>query len=60
VLDELPFGLYIEIEGTVEAIREIEKLLAIGDLESVEETYPQLTIKYGDEINGIVEARFKK
>ncbi len=33
VLDELPFGLYMEIEGTVEAIVEAETLLQVQDLE---------------------------
>ncbi len=60
VLDELPFGLYMEIEGTVEAIGEAEKLLAIEDLEPEPRGYPRLTVKYGNLIGEVSEARFEK
>jgi adenylate cyclase class 2 len=59
VLDELPFGLYMEIEGTVEAIEKAEKLLGIEALEAVHETYPQLTAKFGKRNGEIMEARFE-
>lgn len=58
VLDELPFGHYMEIEGTEEAIRESETRLSLTDLETEYETYPALTLKFGDAENGIVVARF--
>ena len=58
VLDELPFGLFMEIEGDLEEIRETEILLGIKDLETVHETYPQLTVQFGRNVNGIIEARF--
>ncbi len=58
VLDKLPFGFYMEIEGTVEAIEKTEKLLGIENLEAVHETYPQLTAKFGRKNGELVEARF--
>ena len=60
VLDELPFGLFMEIEGQESAIREIEKKLAIKRLKTETETYPRLTWKHGFNNGGVVEARFKK
>jgi adenylate cyclase class 2 len=59
VLDELPFGLFMEIEGAAEAIPVVEKMLEIEDLPAVMETYPQLTFKHGAKINDMIEARFK-
>jgi len=59
VLDELPFGLFMEIEGPITAIREAEMLLDLDDrIEVVEETYPRLTARLGVEKNGVIEARF--
>ncbi len=60
VLDELPFGLYMEIEGTIEAIEKAEKLLRIEDLESELRGYPSLTLKFGKLKNDVATARFKK
>lgn len=60
VLDELPFGLYMEIEGTVEEIGAAEKLLAIEDLEPEPRGYPRLTVKYGKLVGEVSEARFEK
>ena len=60
VLDKLPFGLYMEIEGSVDAIRKVEKLLDIEDLPAVHETYPQLTAKLGKQNGQTIEARFEK
>ena len=59
VLDELPFGLYMEIEGAVEAIEKAEKLLGIEALETVHETYSQLTARFGRKNGEIIEARFE-
>lgn len=59
VLDELPYGYYMEIEGTVEAITAAEKILAIQDLESEPRGYPRLTVKLGKLVGEISEARFK-
>lgn len=58
VIDELPFGLYMEIEGSLTAIKEAEMLLDIEDLETENETYPRLTRKFGEEIDGIMCSRF--
>lgn len=59
VIDELPFGLFMEIEAAEKEIKRVEKLLAVEDVPAVMETYPSLTAKLGKNRNGIVEARFK-
>ncbi len=58
VLDELPFGQYMEIEGSMIAIAEAEMLLDIENLELENETYPRLTGRFGVQKEGIIEARF--
>jgi adenylate cyclase class 2 len=58
VIDELPFGLFMEIEGPETAIRKIELKLAIKGLRAEHATYPQLTERHGKSRNGIIEARF--
>ena len=60
VLDELPFGLYMEIEGTIEAIEKTEKKLGLKEIEREPRGYPRLTIKYGKTVNGIAEAKFER
>ena len=61
VLDEVPFGYYMEIEGPIEDIQKAEKLLKIKDLEPEARGYPRLTLKYGKLLkNGVYEARFEK
>ncbi|MFN0138508.1 MAG: class IV adenylate cyclase [Pyrinomonadaceae bacterium] len=60
VLDELPFGYYMEIEGEVKNILKAEKLLGAEDLTPEARGYPRLTLKYGQEIDGVIEARFEK
>ena len=60
VLDELPFGYYMEIEGSIEDIQEAEKTLAIEHLETEPRGYPRLTLKYGKVVNGVTESRFEK
>lgn len=60
VLDELPFGLYMEIEGEVDAIEEAEKILEITDLVPEPRGYPRLAMKYGKLMGGVREARFEK
>ena len=47
VLDELPFGYYMEIEGSIDDILAAEKLLEIEDLEPEARGYPRLTAKFG-------------
>ena len=60
VLDELPFGLFMEIEGPISAIAEAEMLLGIEGLEVEQETYPRLTAKHGTRYGDLVESRFEK
>ena len=60
VLDELPFGEYMEIEGSITAIKEAEILLGIDDLETEHETYPRLTARLGERKGETIEARFKR
>lgn len=60
VIDELPFGLFMEIEGSEKEIARVEKMIGAEDLPAVMETYPVLTAKLGKNRKGIVEARFKK
>ena len=57
-IDELPFGLFMEIEASEKEIARVEKLLGIEDLPAVIETYPSLTARLGENRNGIIEARF--
>lgn len=58
VLDELPFGLFVEIEGEEEVIHEVEALLGLGGAEAEHAPYPELTMREGREHDGVVEARF--
>jgi adenylate cyclase, class 2 len=58
VLDELPFGLFVEIEGEEAAILTAEKLLGLESAQAEHEPYPQLTLLHGSERDGVVEARF--
>ena len=58
VLDELPFGDFMEIEGTITAIKEAEILLRVDDLETEHETYPRLTAGLGKQNGDVIEARF--
>lgn len=60
VLDELPFGYYMEIEGEIDAIRNAEKKLRIEHLELEPRGYPRLTAKLGKQVGDVIESRFKK
>lgn len=60
VLDELSFGKFMEIEGTITAIKEAEIFLDIEHFETEHETYPHLTLKYGIKNGEIIEARFEE
>jgi adenylate cyclase, class 2 len=59
VIDELPFGWFMEIEGAEHEIDAVEKTLGIHDLASEHETYPQLTEQHGERDGDVVEARFR-
>jgi adenylate cyclase, class 2 len=58
VVDELPFGLFMEIEGPEQGIRDVESKLAIKRLRSESATYPQLSLKHGIDHDGVIESRF--
>ncbi len=58
VIDELPFGLFMEIEGSEQGIREVEGKLAIADLRTEVSTYPNLSLQHGSDRDGVIEARF--
>lgn len=60
VLDELPFGLYMEIEGKITDIGLAEMLLEIEDFELEPKTYPKLTFELGKKNGDLIEARFEK
>ena len=60
VLDELPFGLYMEIEGTHKAIARAERRIGVKSLKPEIRGYPRLTIKFGKLRGSVMEARFKK
>ena len=59
VIDELPFGLFMEIEAAEKEILRVEKKIGAKEFEAVAETYPTLAAKLGKKRKGIVEARFK-
>src|SRR5436190_258331 len=58
VLDILPFGDFMEIEGSLTAIAEAEMFLGAEDFEVVPETYPNLTLRFGKRNGDLIEARF--
>jgi adenylate cyclase class 2 len=61
VIDELPFGYYMEIEGTMDDITAAEKLLKANELEGEPRGYPRLTAKFGKTNGaGVIECRFEK
>ena len=61
VIDELPFGLFMEIEASERDIKRVEKLIDGAKLPAVNETYPSLTANLGKKNRkGIIEARFQK
>lgn len=60
VLDELPFGLFVEIEGEEELIFEAERLLELTATTPEPKSYPQLTLEQGTRRGALVEARFEE
>lgn len=58
VIDELPFGLFMEIEASVKEIKRVEKVLGAENLPAVMETYPSLTRQLGVMKRGVFESRF--
>jgi adenylate cyclase class 2 len=60
VIDELPFGLFMEIEGSGKDIREVETKLSIKRLRTESLSYPRLVLKHGAKKDGLIESRFVK
>jgi adenylate cyclase, class 2 len=58
VVDELPFGLFVEIEGEENSITEVEQLLHLGEAEAEMATYPELARQHGEKRGDIIESRF--
>lgn len=58
VIDELPFGLFVEIEGEEARILEAEKLLGLGGAEAEHAPYPELTLRHGTQRGDVIESRF--
>ncbi|HZT58433.1 MAG TPA: class IV adenylate cyclase [Pyrinomonadaceae bacterium] len=58
VLDELPFGLFVEIEGEEHEILAAEKSLGLETAEAEHAPYPELTLRHGKRNGDVVEARF--
>lgn len=58
VLDELPFGYFMEIEGSEADILAAERALGIEDVPVESGTYPSLTMNHGKDVGGVIEARF--
>ncbi len=58
VIDVLPFGLFMEIEGRATDIKAVERKLGLKGLRAEHATYPQLTAKHGKAYGDLVEARF--
>ncbi|HQZ81818.1 MAG TPA: class IV adenylate cyclase [Pyrinomonadaceae bacterium] len=59
VVDELPFGYFMEIEGSPKNITAAERLLGIEELPVETDTYPSLTVKHGEKLDGVIAARFE-
>ncbi len=59
MIDQLPFGNYLEIEASQQEIAQVELLLGADELEVEPSTYPSLTHKLGVLNGKILEARFE-
>lgn len=57
-LDELPFGLFAEIEGDAADIEKVERTLDLCDAPVENATYPELAAKYGRRQGERTESRF--
>jgi adenylate cyclase class 2 len=60
VIDELPFGLFMEIEGPEKEIRDTETKLDVKGLKTETSTYPRLTKEHGIDQGGVIESRFQR
>lgn len=60
VIDELPFGWFMEIEGSEKDIHQVESKLAIKRLRTEPLSYPRLVLQHGADHGGVIESRFTK
>lgn len=60
VLDTLPYGLFMEIEGTIKTISEIEKILDAENIPTEARTYPNMTARYGERLGDVFVSRFDR
>jgi len=60
VIDELPFGQFMEIEGVEADIVKVERKIGAAGFEAELETYPSLTRTHGKANGDVIEARFAK
>jgi predicted adenylyl cyclase CyaB len=60
VLDELPFGLFMEIEASESEILRLEAELGATKYRAELATYPRLTAKFGKKRGEIIESRFPR
>ena len=58
-IDELPFGLFMEIEGSEKNIISAERKIGLKGLRTEHSTYPQLAREHGKRNGKLIEARFK-
>ena len=59
VIDELPFGLFMEIEGEEDLITEVEALLGLAEAQAEMATYPELVRQHGEKRGDVIESRFQ-
>ncbi len=57
VIDELSFGLFMEIEGEEKDIEAAERKLGIEDFPTEHSPYPQLAAEHGRRVGELIEAR---
>ena len=58
VIDELSFGLFMELEGEEDAIEAAERELGVDGFPTEHSTYPQLAAENGRRVGEMIEARF--
>ncbi len=59
VVDELSFGLFVEIEAEEKLILEVEKMIGLADADAEMASYPELAARHGIKRGGLIEARFQ-
>ncbi|MFN2455993.1 MAG: class IV adenylate cyclase [Pyrinomonadaceae bacterium] len=57
-IDELPFGLFLEIEAAENSILELEETLCLSEAVAEMDSYPELAARHGTKRGEIIEARF--